>query len=261
MLRAALRVSPALATAAAAVRCEKKDWRLVFSDDFDYNGLPDKRKWSFQTNCNNWVHDRRHNERQWYTDARLENARVCGGTLKITARREDWAGGEAKLPPAKRGLWPAIWCMSSESRHGHWPKSGEIDIMESVGFEAGVVHSVVHTEAYNWRTCRAKDRKGSVMLHDAHDAFHVYWAEWDDAGLAIGVDDAEPHFRYANEHAGPAQWPFDEPFMSCSTSPSAATGAASTASPTAPSAVFEVARPRLPALKGRLEAACLFARG
>ena len=90
MLRAALRVSPALATAAAAVRCEKKkDWRLVFSDDFDYSGLPDKRKWSFQTNCNNWVHDRRHNERQWYTDARLENARVCGGTLKITARRED----------------------------------------------------------------------------------------------------------------------------------------------------------------------------
>ena len=238
MLRAALRVSPALATAAAAVRCEKqKDWRLVFSDDFDYTGLPDKRKWSFQTNCNNWVHDRRHNERQWYTDARLENARVCGGTLKITARREDWAGGEvtsarirtrhklggdfrppcrvevkAKLPPAKRGLWPAIWCMSSESRHGHWPKSGEIDVMESVGFEAGVVHSVVHTEAYNWRTCRAKDRKGSVVLHDAHDAFHVYWAEWDDAGLAIGVDDAEPHFRYANEHAGPAQWPFDEPF-------------------------------------------------
>ena len=42
MLRAALQASPALATAAAAVRCEKKkDWRLVFSDDFDYTGLPD----------------------------------------------------------------------------------------------------------------------------------------------------------------------------------------------------------------------------
>ena len=42
MLRAALRASPALATAAAAARCEKKkDWRLVFSDDFDYTGLPD----------------------------------------------------------------------------------------------------------------------------------------------------------------------------------------------------------------------------
>ncbi|KAK7241320.1 glycosyl hydrolase family 16 protein [Aureococcus anophagefferens] len=93
MLRAALRVSPALATAAAAVRCEKKGLAACFSDDFDYTGLPDKRKWSFQTNCNNWSTTGATTSASG-TRTRGSRTRVCGGTLKITARREDWAGGE-----------------------------------------------------------------------------------------------------------------------------------------------------------------------
>ena len=38
----------------------------------------------------------------------------------------------AKLP---RGdwLWPAIWMMPEDSAYGVWPRSGEIDIMESRG--------------------------------------------------------------------------------------------------------------------------------
>lgn len=219
-------------------RCETNDWKLIFADEFDYDGLPDKRKWSYQTNANNWVHDRRHNERQWYMEARKENSVVSDGTLKIIARKEDWVGGEytsarirtrhklggdfrppcrvevcAKLPPAKNGLWPAIWCMSSESKFGYWPKSGEIDIMENVGFDPKVVHSVVHTEAVNWRTVKNnKDRKGTLTIDDAHDDFHTYWAEWDEDELRIAVDDDPPHFVYKNNKTGHAQWPFDEPF-------------------------------------------------
>ena len=105
LLRAGQHVAgPAAACAlgtGVTARCEEAKkkapgggWRLVFFDEFDYEGLPDARKWSFQTNCNNWVHDRRHNERQWYMDRRLENSHVGDGTLKIVARREDWVGGE-----------------------------------------------------------------------------------------------------------------------------------------------------------------------
>jgi len=33
--------------------------------------------------------------------------------------------------------------------YGSWPKSGEIDIMEYVGFDPGIVHGSIHTEDYN----------------------------------------------------------------------------------------------------------------
>lgn len=39
---------------------------------------------------------------------------------------------EAKLP-AGDWLWPAIWMLPKDSVYGDWPRSGEIDIMESRG--------------------------------------------------------------------------------------------------------------------------------
>lgn len=41
---------------------------------------------------------------------------------------------EAKLPKGD-WLWPAIWMMPEDSVYGVWPRSGEIDIMESRGNE------------------------------------------------------------------------------------------------------------------------------
>lgn len=38
----------------------------------------------------------------------------------------------AKLP-AGDWLWPAIWMLPTDSVYGEWPRSGEIDIMESRG--------------------------------------------------------------------------------------------------------------------------------
>ena len=44
----------------------------------------------------------------------------------------------AKLPKG-RGTWPAIWIMPTDNAYGLWPDSGEIDIMEHVGYDPGVV--------------------------------------------------------------------------------------------------------------------------
>ena len=57
-------------------------WQLVWSDEFDYQGLPDKTKWSYEEG---FV---RNHERQYYTRSRLENARVEGGMLVIECRKE-----------------------------------------------------------------------------------------------------------------------------------------------------------------------------
>lgn len=54
----------------------------------------------------------------------------------------------AKLPKG-RGTWPAIWMLPTEATYGNWPNSGEIDILEHVGYDQDVLHISTHTQAYN----------------------------------------------------------------------------------------------------------------
>ncbi len=56
--------------------------KLVWSDEFNYNGLPDSSKWNFEKG---YV---RNKELQYYTEKRLENAKVENGHLMITARND-----------------------------------------------------------------------------------------------------------------------------------------------------------------------------
>src|SRR5262249_2678162 len=63
---------------------------LVWADEFDTPGLPDASKWAYDTerNAAGWYN----NELQYYAAGRPENARVEGGRLIITARKESLAG-------------------------------------------------------------------------------------------------------------------------------------------------------------------------
>src|SRR5450432_3416666 len=102
------------------------NWKLVWSDEFNYNGLPDPAKWDYDAGGSGWGN----NELQYYTKADSNNAVVYNGSLHITAKKSprenrnytsarlvtktkgDWTYGKievsAKLPRG-RGLWPAIW--------------------------------------------------------------------------------------------------------------------------------------------------------
>ena len=63
---------------------QTNEWKLVWSDEFDYTGLPDKSKWDYEEG---FVRNR---EMQYYTRARKENARVENGTLIIEGRKEQF---------------------------------------------------------------------------------------------------------------------------------------------------------------------------
>ena len=209
-------------------------WQLVWSDEFDYEGLPDSTKWGYDVGGDGWGN----NELQYYTERRLENARVEDGHLVIEARKEPYEGrdytsarlvtrdkGEwtygrfearAKLPSG-RGTWPAIWMLAAETTYGaqYWPDNGEIDIMEHVGFDPGVVHASVHTRAYHHSI--GTHKTGTIQVPSADEAFHVYAVEWTSEAIRAFVD-GEPYFtfeneRLANDSAGYEAWPFDQPFF------------------------------------------------
>jgi beta-glucanase (GH16 family) len=91
----------------------------------------------------------------------------------------------AKLPKGD-WIWPAIWMMPERPTYGAWPKSGEIDIMESRGNSRGypeggrnLHYSTLHwgpstmNDAY-WRTTGAhKIRRG-----DYSNGFHTFGVQW-----------------------------------------------------------------------------------
>jgi len=230
----------ALVVAAAATHADAGEWKLVWSDEFDKAGLPDAAKWGYETGFI------RNNERQYYTRARSENARVENGMLIIEARKEKyknpggstaangrggsrgredanytsaslttdgkaaWTYGRievrAKLPSG-RGTWPAIWTLGTNIGEVGWPACGEIDIMEFVGFEPGVVHANIHTRKYNH--VRKTGKGDKISIADASEAFHVYAVEWDAQKMDFFVDDRK-YFTFRNEGSGPDGWPYDK---------------------------------------------------
>ena len=59
------------------IQTNAQNWKLVWSDEFNYNGLPDTLKWGNETGFI------RNNELQYYTKQRIENSRVFNGNLMI----------------------------------------------------------------------------------------------------------------------------------------------------------------------------------
>jgi beta-glucanase (GH16 family) len=216
------------------------DWKLVWSDEFDEPGLPSSQRWDYEQGFI------RNGESQYYTRARKENARVENGMLIIEARKENWPTQAAKgkessrLPgrgrdhaeytsasltthgkaawtygrvevraklPSGRGTWPAIWMLGTNIGEVGWPTCGEIDIMEFVGFDPGVVHANIHTKKYNHSINTGKGEK--LKVPDASDAFHVYAVEWDRDHMDFFVDQ-QKYFTFRNEGKGPESWPYDK---------------------------------------------------
>ena len=198
-------------------------WEQVWADEFNYEGLPDKNKWDYETG---FVRNR---EKQYYTKARPENARVENGTLIIESRKEQYEKGQytsaslhtwhkaewlygrievrAKLPTGK-GMWPAIWMLGTNRDKVGWPACGEIDIMENVGFDPDTICANIHTRAYNHVK---KTNKGSkIKAEKPHEQFHIYAIEWNEDRLDFFLDD-EKYFTFNNEGTGNDAWPYDKP--------------------------------------------------
>ena len=210
---------------------EIEGWIIVWQDEFDKESL-DLTKWSREIGGHGWGN----NELQFYTDSD-SNSYVENGNLILKAQvvpqgigsskglryyssarlrtygKGDWKYGriEVKAKVASgQGIWPAIWMLPTDWLFGGWPSSGEIDIMEHVGYDLGVVHGSVHTEAYNHKinTQRSSARK----IANVDTEFHVYSIIWDKDKISFFIDDVQ-YFLFENDQQGNYKtWPFDQRF-------------------------------------------------
>jgi len=198
-------------------------WELVWADEFNNEGLADQSKWDYE------VGFIRNRERQYYTKARIENARAEDGTLIIESRKEKYEDGEytsaslhtwhkaewlygrievrAKLPTGK-GMWPAIWMLGTNRDTVGWPACGEIDIMENVGFDPDTICANIHTKAYNHVQGTGKGSK--IKAEKPYEQYHVYAIEWYEDRIDFFLDD-QKYFTFKNEGKGNDVWPYDKP--------------------------------------------------
>jgi len=185
-----------------ACSCQNKEpqWSLVWSDEFDYSGLPDSTKWGNETG---YI---RNNELQYYTLRRSENSIVNNGTLLIIGRKEAFETAEytsaslttdgkysctygkidarMKLPKGQ-GLWPAFWMLGQNIQQVGWPRCGEIDIMEHINNE-DILYGTLH-----WHNEKHVS-SGSQTPCDVTQ-FHNYTVEWEKESIKWFLDGKQYH--------------------------------------------------------------------
>ncbi|MFI7387200.1 lectin [Streptomyces sp. NPDC049813] len=222
--------SDATATATAAAAA------VTFSDTFDgaAGSAVNSSRWTLETgdNVNN-------HERQYYTSG-TNNAALDGqGHLVITAKKENpanyqcWYGTcqytsarlntsgkfsaqyghvEARMKiPRGQGMWPAFWMLGTDIGSVGWPNSGEIDVMENVGFEPNTVHGTLHGPGYS----------GSAGVGAGYslpggqafaDAFHTFAVDWAPNSVKWSVDGVVYQTRTPADVSGKT-WAFNKPFF------------------------------------------------
>lgn len=198
-----------------------KDYKLSFFDDFDGKEL-DCKYWNIVEQEHNY-----NNEDQYYTK---DNYYIENSNLVIVAKKEvkgsklytscrintqdkvsiQYGRIEVKaIIPLGKGTWPAIWMLGDNVKEVGWPRCGEIDIMEHVGYNKGYINYWLHSGNRN-HTVNAQ--KGGRSYLKNLDQFHVYALEWGKDYLEIYIDDVRIFKINKKADDTVNEWPFDQPF-------------------------------------------------
>lgn len=223
-----------------------KGYKLAWSDEFDYSGRPDSLKWDYEiglirNNEKQYYTDNHRNvrvedgfliieahrekianpkfgsdefsEKPWIKYiAETDTAEYTSGSI-MTQGLAEWTYGwievSAKLPEGV-GLWPAIWMLGTNRKEVGWPKCGEIDIMEYVGFNKDSIFGTIHTGAYNHTKGTQKGKK--AFIEDPKNKFHLFAIEWTPEKIDFLLD-GKVYNQFRNDHKTEDEWPFDQDFF------------------------------------------------
>jgi len=203
----------------------KFEYKLVWSDEFNGNEV-DQNNWTFEI----WNAGHVNNEWQQYVE-NTDNYTVGNGNLAITAiktgnnefggytstrlsskNKQEFKYGRiefrAKMPSG-RGTWPALWMLGANIDEVNWPKCGEIDILEYVGYQPNKTHTNVHTQADYGSTSAHRTH----ILNTTEEEFHIYGMIWTSRKIEFYIDSKENIVNTYSPNQTPQNWPFSKDFF------------------------------------------------
>lgn len=204
-------------------------YTLVWHDEFDGSEL-NRSWWTHEVQGPGWVN----NELQTYVNTsydghpvtevkdgvlnincfKAKDGKICSGRIYAQVNT-GWKYGifEARIKlPRGKGTWPAFWMMPVNNNFSTnpWPRCGEIDIMEEVGYHPDYTSSSIHCESYNHTI--GTQRTAERLTQGAQDDFHIYRLEWTEDAIRTYVDDT-PLLTFANDGKNNVStWPFNRSF-------------------------------------------------
>ena len=143
-------------------------------------------------------------------EASYTSARICSvGGFKF-----QYGYIEARIRvPEGQGFLPAFWMLPSTGQYGSWPESGEIDIMEVVGFQPDATYGTLHYGDPH-EMSQGSYEAGVNLYED----YHIYACEWEPESITFYLD-GEPFYQtsdwFSSTPAGATrEWPapFDQNF-------------------------------------------------
>ena len=200
-------------------------YHLVWHDEFEEGTTLNPSDWTHEVKASGWVNHELQNYVNHQTSSGNVVTEIKDGSLHIHCFKEGgkiysgrvyahvktgwkygYIEGRIKLPKGK-GTWPAFWMMPVN--YTGWPDSGEIDIMEEVGYHPNYVSSSLHANAHV-HTNNTQVTK-EVYCAGAEGEYHVYAIEWTAEKITTFVD-GKVLLTYANRGLGHDDWPYDAPF-------------------------------------------------
>ena len=194
---------------------------LLWSDEFNGTGAPDPANWSYDIGNNGWGNREIQNYTNLTQNSHQENGSLIIRALKsgtawtsariITSNKFNFTYGKivfrAKLP-AGIGTWPALWMLGQNFATVSWPACGEVDVMEHVGKDPGIVHSSLHSSSSSGNTVNTK----SKSVANVSTEFHLYEARWTPDLIEFSIDSIV-FYTYNPSVKNEATWPFHRPFF------------------------------------------------
>ena len=135
-----------------------------------------------------------------------------------TKGKKFWTYGyiEARIKmPNNKSTWPGFWMSPATKEYGDWPRSGEIDIVETKGSNLDYAAADAHwgLSKYNKKHAQGKDLPAGFK---DTTQWHTYGVKWTEGKLEYYIDGVKFHtvssFGWPNA-ANTPYGPFDKPFF------------------------------------------------
>jgi len=178
-------------------------YELVWNDEFDVSGDPDKNKWVYELGYirnqepqlyvknNAWCEKGR-----LFIEASFQDGVLVSSSIQTKGKADFLYGKiQARIKiPVGNSAWPAFWTLGSTRE---WPDQGEVDIMEFYRYGKELTPTILGNAFWVAENgVDVYDDTGTLPLScfteidpEWAEEFHVWTEDWNENEIKIYVDD------------------------------------------------------------------------